>query len=77
MKPIRSRRSRVSSVSRRIEILRPPTKTAPEVAVSRPDRMCIMVDLPEPDGPMMAVNSASPKSTVTSSSARTSVSPLP
>ena len=31
-------------------------KTWPEVSVSRPARQCISVDLPEPDGPMMAVN---------------------
>ena len=38
---------------------------------------CISVDLPEPDGPMMAVNWPAAKSTSTPSSARTSVSPLP
>ena len=30
--------------------------TWPEVRVSRPARQCISVDLPEPDGPMIAVN---------------------
>ena len=30
-------------------------KTCPEVSVSRPATQCISVDLPEPDGPMMAV----------------------
>ena len=30
-------------------------KTWPEVSVSRPARQCISVDLPEPDGPMIAV----------------------
>jgi len=29
----------------------------PDVGVSRAPRMCIKVDLPEPDGPMMATNS--------------------
>ena len=31
--------------------------TEPDVTVSRPARQCIRVDLPEPDGPMIAVNS--------------------
>src|ERR671922_125326 len=35
------------------------------------------VDLPEPDGPMMAVNRPVGNSTVTSSIARTAVSPAP
>ena len=52
-------------------------KTDPTVSVSRPARQCISVDLPEPDGPMMAVKWPAANSTVTSSSARTSVSPLP
>ena len=30
--------------------------TAPDVSESRPARQCISVLLPEPDGPMMAVN---------------------
>src|SRR4051812_29027048 len=38
---------------------------------------CSRVDLPEPDGPMMAVNSPAGNTTVTPSSARTSVWPLP
>ena len=33
----------------------PATVTSPEVGLSRPARMCISVDLPEPDGPMTAV----------------------
>ena len=33
--------------------------------------MCIIVDLPDPEGPMMAVNSPAPKPTLTSSRART------
>ncbi len=35
------------------------------------------VDLPEPDGPMTAVNVARPKSAVTPRSAGTAVSPVP
>ena len=38
---------------------------------------CISVDLPEPDGPMMAVNSPGANSTVTLSRATTLVSPAP
>ena len=38
---------------------------------------CISVDLPEPDGPMIAVNRALPNSTETESSATTRVSPWP
>ena len=38
---------------------------------------CISVDLPEPDGPMIAVNRLGSNPTVTPSSARTSVWPLP
>ena len=49
--------------------------TAPYVSVSSPARQCISVDLPEPDGPMIAVNLPASKATVTPSRARTSVSP--
>ena len=49
----------------------------PEVSVSRPARQCISVDLPEPDGPMIAVNSPLANSTVTSSSATTVASSVP
>ena len=38
---------------------------------------CISVDLPEPDGPMIAVNWPAAKSTSTSSRATTWVSPRP
>ena len=38
---------------------------------------CMSVDLPEPDGPMMAVNWPAAKSMSTPSRARTSVSPVP
>ena len=33
----------------------PATVTSPAVGWSRPARMCMSVDLPEPDGPMTAV----------------------
>ena len=51
--------------------------TWPVVSVSRPARQCISVDLPEPDGPMIAVNWPGGSSSVTSSSAVTAVSPAP
>ena len=51
--------------------------TAPEVSESSPARQCISVLLPEPDGPMMAVNCPASKATVTPSRARTSLSPMP
>ena len=38
---------------------------------------CMSVDLPEPDGPMMAVNWPAAKSTSTPSRASTRVSPEP
>ena len=34
----------------------PAIVTVPAVGLSRPARMCISVDLPEPDGPITAVN---------------------
>ena len=39
--------------------------------------MCISVDLPEPDGPMMATNSLSSMVIDTSRRAATSISPTP
>lgn len=51
--------------------------TGPEVRVSSPAAQCMRVDLPEPEGPMMAVKRPVPKPSVTPSSARTSASPLP
>ena len=51
--------------------------TWPAVSESSPATQCIRVDLPEPEGPMMAVKRRRAKSTVTSSRARTWVSPLP
>ena len=76
-KPIRSRRSSVSFFSDSDESSVPPMWTWPEVSVSRPARQCINVDLPEPDGPMMAVNAPVASSTVTSSRAVTCVVPDP
>ena len=54
-KPMRSRRTRVSSRSESAPRSTSPMKTWPDVSESRPARQCISVLLPEPDGPMMAV----------------------
>ena len=62
-KPIRSRRSRVSSLSPSAVRSVSPMNTWPEVAASSPARQCMSVDLPEPDGPMIAVSRAGSKST--------------
>ena len=76
-KPIFSRRSVVRSLSFRRPSEVPSTTASPEVGVSSAARQCIRVDLPDPDGPMIAVNSPLIRSTVTPSRARTSASPLP
>ena len=49
----------------------------PDVTLSRPARQCISVDLPEPDGPMIALKCPRSNSTVTSRNAATVVSPSP
>ena len=51
--------------------------TLPAVTASRPAVQCMRVDLPDPDGPMMAVKRPAGNPTVTSSSATTAVSPSP
>ncbi len=55
MKPSLSRRSLVRSPSSSPVISVPASSTVPEVGRSRPARMCMSVDLPEPDGPMIAL----------------------
>ncbi len=75
--PISSRRSRVSSLSPSRLSSVSPTKTEPLVALSSAAKQCISVDLPEPDGPITAVNSPVYSSTVTSSRAVTVASPVP
>jgi hypothetical protein len=52
-------------------------KAEPALRVSRPAAQCMSVDLPEPEGPMIAVNLPAAKPTLTPSRARTAVSPLP
>ena len=54
--PRRSRRRMVRSRSESEARSVAPMSTWPDVRVSRPARQCIRVDLPEPEGPMMAVN---------------------
>jgi hypothetical protein len=76
-KPTRLRRSLVSALSLSPDSSVPPIRTEPEVTLSRPARQCMSVDFPEPDGPMIAVNSPAAKATVTPLRARTAVSPDP
>ena len=76
-KPMWRRRSFVSSVSLSSEMFVPSIATSPVVGLSRPARMCISVDLPEPDGPMTAVSLPRPTSMETPHSALTAVSPSP
>ena len=77
MKPTRSRRSSVSARSDSPLSSRSPIMTEPDVTVSSPARQCIRVDLPDPDGPMMAANIPLSKLVVTRSSACTAVGPSP
>src|SRR3954451_7988352 len=76
-KPIRSRRRAVIFLSDRPRSSMSPIATEPEVTVSSPARQCINVDLPDPDGPMIAVNWPRCSSTSTWSSAQTAVGPVP
>src|SRR5690606_3824131 len=55
----------------------PPRKTRPEVIESSPARLCIRVDLPEPAGPMIAVDVPRGRLMLTPSRARTAVGPDP
>ena len=77
MNPMRSRRSCVSLRSLSFEMSVSPMSTVPDVRWSSPATLCISVDLPEPDGPMIAVKRPVANSTDTPSRARTSFSPRP
>ena len=77
MKPMWSRRSFVSAVSSSAVTSTPATDTSPDVGLSRPARMCMSVDLPEPDGPITAVSRPWAMSTETPRRASTAVSPSP
>ena len=61
-KPIFSRRSSVSSSSLSSVRSTPAMRTVPEVGRSRPARMCSSVDLPDPEGPMIAAKRPAGKS---------------
>ena len=67
----------VRSLSPSVVISVPWIVTDPDVGLSSPARMCISVDLPEPDGPMTAVALPGAISTVTPRKASTAVSPAP
>ncbi len=75
--PSRSRRSFVSRVRDSFVMSTSPISTAPEVTVSSPARQCRNVDLPEPDGPMIAVNRPRGNAAETPRSAVTACSPVP
>ena len=76
-KPTRSRRRRVRAVSSSPVISVPPIRTEPEVGASNPARQCMSVDLPDPEGPMIAVNAPEAKYTSTPRRACTCASPRP
>ncbi len=75
--PARSRRNTVSCRSDRLPSSTSPMNTCPEDSVSSPATQCMSVDLPAPDGPMIAVNRPAGNATLTSSIARTSAAPGP
>src|SRR3954467_8993463 len=54
-----------------------PIRTLPEVGLSSPARMCMRVDLPDPDGPITAVSCPAGTSRDTPRSASTADSPSP
>ena len=76
-KPIAWRRISVRSWSESESSRVPASSTQPAVGRSSPARMCIRVDLPEPDGPMIAVNVPRSNATETPRSASTAVGPSP
>src|SRR5712691_1457142 len=77
MKPMFRRRSFVRSESLSFEMAVPAIVTSPEVGLSRPARMCIRVDFPDPEGPMTAVSWPFGTSSETPRKASTAVSPSP
>src|SRR3954467_823703 len=76
-KPIRSRRRIVRRRSLSLASSASPISAAPEVGRSSPAATCRKVLLPEPDGPMIAVNDPRAKPMLTPSSATTVLSPFP
>jgi hypothetical protein len=75
--PIRSRRKTVNRRSLRRARSVPPSTTLPEVGWSSPAATFKNVLLPEPDGPMIAVNEPRESAALTPSSAATAASPRP
>jgi hypothetical protein len=71
------RRNFVVSLSFSSPTFVPAIQTVPDVGLSSAARMCISVDLPEPDGPMTAVNFSFATSSSTPRRASTAVSPSP
>src|SRR5581483_1718766 len=76
-KPMCSRRSLVRSASSSAVISVPATATETDDGRSSPARMCISVDLPEPDGPITAVSFPLATSRSMPRNASTAVSPFP
>ena len=76
-KPISRLRTAASWVSFMPLTSTPFSQYSPEVGESRQPMMCISVDLPEPEGPVMATHSPLAISSETPSSAWTSASPVP
>jgi hypothetical protein len=76
-KPMWRRRSAVSALSPIVPTSSPAMATVPPLGRSSPARRCMSVDLPEPDGPMTAVNWPRGTSSVTPRSACTAASPSP
>ncbi len=77
MNPMLWRRSNVSFLSLSSAISVPSIDTVPDVGRSSPARMCMSVDLPDPDGPMTAANWPAGTSSETPFSASTAASPSP
>jgi len=75
--PTRLRRRSASPLSDNPVSRVSPIHTSPVSTVSSPASACMSVDLPDPDGPMMAVNRPRRMSTEMSSSATTAVAPVP
>src|SRR4051794_39236766 len=75
--PIRSRRRIVSRRSLSFASWTSPSATLPDVGRSRPAATCRNVLLPDPDGPMIAVNDPRASATLIPSRATTSLSPRP
>jgi hypothetical protein len=76
-KPSLSRLSRVSSSSSSEPSATPSSATSPAVGRSSPARMCMRVDLPDPEGPMIALKRPRSNATDTPASASTAASPSP